>query len=211
MIGVIDCSIGNIHSVAKALRSVGMPVLMVRQERDLRECDGLILPGVGAFGDGIRRLNERGLVEGIRRYAESGLPLLGICLGMQLLFDTSEELGHYEGLGILRGRVVRLQESPDYPAKLRVPHVGWQPLLMPQPEVSWADTLLKGLVQGDEVYFCHSFVALPDDPECILAQIEYGQRILAYVQNGNVYGCQFHPEKSRHVGLSILRRFGSLV
>jgi glutamine amidotransferase len=200
---VIDYGIGNLHSVVKALRHEGAEVTVSADRSDVAAAERLVLPGVGAFADGMKGLTERGLVEPIRAYAETGRPLLGICLGMQLLLGESEEFGRHLGLGIVPGRVVEIRREQGF----KVPQIGWNRIFPPN-GAGWGGTLLDTLEPGTMVYFVHSFTAVPEREADRLADSLYaGQRISAAVRRGQVWGCQFHPEKSGSKGLAILRRF----
>jgi imidazole glycerol-phosphate synthase subunit HisH len=200
---VIDYGIGNVHSVLKALRHEGAEVLLSGAPDDIVSAERLVLPGVGAFGDGMRALAERRQLEPIFEYARRGRPLLGICLGMQLLLAKSEEFGSYEGLGLIAGSVLAIEKRPH----IKVPQIGWN-RIVPRPGGSWRGTLLEPLEPGTMMYFVHSFTAVPADERDRLADADYGgQRISAAVQRGNVIGCQFHPEKSGSAGLRVIDRF----
>lgn len=199
MIAIIDYGMGNLHSVGKALERLGCEAAVTSSPEAILAADGAILPGVGAFGDAMRNLREAGLESVVKAYAASGKPLLGICLGMQLLFDESEEHGRHEGLGLLPGRVVRFQG--DY----KVPHMGWNELSFAQPS-----PLLEGLQPG-HVYFVHSYHVLPARREDLLATTDYYQPVTAIVGRGSVYGMQFHPEKSGELGMALLGNFVALV
>lgn len=199
---VVDYGLGNLHSVGRALEAAGAAPFLSSDPADIAAASLVVLPGVGSFGDGMRGLTKRGLVEPLRRHAASGRPLMGLCLGMQLLLGRGTEFGDHEGLGIIPGSVVPLEALK--PAK--VPHIGWSGLA--PAGWPWTDTPLSGLSTGVEVYFVHSFVAKPDRPEHVLAECEYGGvRFCAVVSAGRVAGCQFHPEKSGPYGLAILRNF----
>lgn len=196
MIAIVDYGMGNLHSVSKAVERLGREALVTSSREEILAADGVILPGVGAFGDAMRNLRETGLDEVVRESAAAGQPLLGICLGMQLLFAESEEHGTHEGLGLLPGRVVRFRG--DY----KVPHMGWNELSFEQPSHS----LFDGLAPG-HVYFVHSYHALPERREDLLATADYHQPVTAIVGRDNVSGMQFHPEKSGELGVALLRRF----
>lgn len=199
---VVDYGLGNLFSLTRALRAVGALNFAVSADpSDLRLADKVVLPGVGAFGDGVRGLRERGLFEPLRDFAASGRPLFGICLGLQLLFDESDEFGIHCGLGIIPGRCVPFPRGEGR----KVPHVGWNALT---PDASWSGTLLDGLVARPEVYFVHSNFVIPADSADRLASTDYsGQTFCSVARRGRVIGCQFHPEKSSVPGLSILKNF----
>ncbi len=197
-IGVIDYGMGNRRSVEKGLERVGATVALTGDHQALRACDGLVLPGVGAFPQAMRNLDGLGLPELIRDLVETGTPLLGICLGMQLLFDTSEELGGAAGLGLIGGEVTRLETGG-----LRVPHIGWNDVRLEQ-----ASPLTGELPEGGcPFYHVHSFAARPRDPEHVIGTTEYGERFATIVGRDGVYGVQFHPEKSSRHGLRLLHSF----
>ena len=197
MIALIDYGIGNLRSVEKALMAVGCQVRLTSQTSEILSADRVVLPGVGAFGDGMQGLRQRGLVEAIGAVVEARKPLLGICLGMQLLFEVSYELGVHPGLGLLPGEVRRF-ESND----LKVPQTGWNQI-RPRRE----SRLLNGLAPNSYAYFNHSYYCQPANPGDILASSEYGVDYASVVGRDGLYGVQFHPEKSQAVGLQILRNF----
>ncbi len=199
MIGIIDYGAGNLFSVQNALEFLGEEFFVSGNAKDLHTADALILPGVGAFPDAMRMLRESHLDDFICSETETK-PLLGICLGMQMLFDSSEEFEHTEGLGLIPGTVRRMT-----PEGLKVPHMGWNNLEIHKPDCP----LLADTNEGDSVYFVHSYMAFTE-PEYLAATCEYGGTVTALVQRGNVFGAQFHPEKSGTVGLQMLRRFGGL-
>ncbi|MEI7027809.1 imidazole glycerol phosphate synthase subunit HisH [Paenibacillus sp. y28] len=200
MIAIIDYGMGNLHSVSKAVERLGYEVVVTADKEIIGSADGAILPGVGAFGDAMANLNETGLKDTVLEVAASGKPLLGICLGMQLLFSESEEHGRHQGLNLLPGRVVRFKEG-----SYKIPHMGWNQLSFLQPQ----SPLLKGLEEG-YVYFVHSYHALPDESGHLIATTDYFQQVTAIVGSGNVFGMQFHPEKSGPLGLKLLRNFLAL-
>ena len=200
MIGIIDYGVGNLFSLCSSCKAIGEEAFISGDAAELSKADRLILPGVGAFGDAARKLRETGMADFVRRQAAEGKPLLGICLGMQLLFERSYEYGCHEGLGLLAGQVVPMEGK--LPAELKIPHMGWNAL-----EVR-GGRLLQGL-SGQYVYFVHSFFAEGCE-DSLAAVTEYGISITAAVEKGNIFGCQFHPEKSGGVGLSILRKFAGL-
>lgn len=199
-VAVIDYGMGNLRSVQKAFEHIGVDADVTSDADELMAADGAVLPGVGAFADCMKNLNETGLVPFVKEFAASGRPFLGICLGLQLLFDSSLEGGFFTGLGILKGQVVPL------PRDRVVPHMGWNSL-----DVKIADPLFKGLPVEPYVYFVHSYHAVPADAAIISASCSYGLDVTAAVQSGNVFATQFHPEKSGDVGLQILRNFGGLL
>ena len=197
MVGIIDYGVGNLFSLCSSFKAIGQEAFVSGDPQQLSKADRLVLPGVGAFEDAAKKLRASGLDEFVRAQAASGKPLLGICLGMQLLFEKSFEYGEHEGLGLLPGQVVPMAGKlcPD----LKVPHMGWNALSVRQ------GRLLED-VNGQHVYFVHSFYA-ENCPDSLSAVTEYGIPITAAVEKGNIFGCQFHPEKSGNVGLSILAKF----
>ena len=200
---VIDYGSGNLHSVIKALRESGTEVEVTDQPAAVSAADRLVLPGVGAFGDGMQGLENRGLVPAIHQFIAAGRPFLGICLGMQMLLSESEEFGVRPGLGIIPGRVVAIPARAGF----KVPHVGWSEIRPPH-GMNWDGGILASTPFGVRTYFVHSFTAVPEREEDRLADTDFGgYRISAAVRRGNVTGCQFHPEKSGVVGLAMIRRF----
>lgn len=199
MIAIIDYDAGNIKSVEKALLYLGQESVITREANGILEADGVILPGVGAFGDAMGKLRAYGLEEVIHRYVDGGKPFLGICLGLQLLFESSEESPGVEGLHILEGRIVRIPSGMG----LKVPHIGWNDLRFPV-----RGRLFEGIgSDAPYVYFVHSYYLQAAEEEIVTATTEYGVKIHASVEKGNVFACQFHPEKSADVGMKILRNF----
>ena len=196
MIGIIDYGVGNLFSLRSSFAAIGAEAFVSGDPVELRKADRLILPGVGAFGDAARKLRDSGLDVFVKEQAASGKPLMGICLGMQLLFEKSYEYGEHEGLGLLKGQVVGM--SGKLPADLKIPHMGWNAL-----ELTKSAKLLEN---GSYVYFVHSFYA-ENCADSIAAVTDYGIPITAAVEKDNIFGCQFHPEKSGNVGLAILKRF----
>ena len=204
---VIDYGSGNLLSVARALEHCGASVLVSQDPADIESAERLVLPGVGAFADGMAHLRERALIEPIRRFATSGRPLLGICLGMQMLATVSEEFGEHAGLDLIRGRVLRIPRVTLDGRPQKTPHIGWADLL-PADGIDWKGSLLDDTPAGTSVYLVHSYTVLPENPAHRLADCFHGgHRIAASIRNGNVIGCQFHPEKSGTAGLRILRGF----
>ena len=201
MIAVIDYDAGNLKSVEKALIFLGETPVITRDREELLAADKVILPGVGAFGDAMDRLHQYGLVDVIRSAVKKGTPLLGICLGLQLLFERSDESDGVEGLGILKGEILKIPDCPG----LKIPHMGWNSL-----EIKPGTRLFAGVPHGSYVYFVHSYYLKAADPEIVAATTEYSTHIHAAVEQGNVFACQFPPEKSSEVGLQILKNFISL-
>jgi glutamine amidotransferase len=199
MIGIIDYGMGNLFSLSKALERLGYSYEFVSRAERLPDFAGLILPGVGAFGDAMNNIRELGLEEAIRSFAASGRPILGICLGMQLLFTTSEEHGMHQGLNLLAGEVVRFRGA------YKIPHMGWNQLTLKQAH----NPLLDGIADGDYVYFVHSYHVRAADAAVLLATTDYHQEVTAIVGRGNVFGMQFHPEKSGETGMRLLRNFAA--
>ena len=195
---IVDYGVGNLKSIANALGYLGLSSEITGQPDGLERADALILPGVGAFPDAADKLRQTGLDKAVLAQAAKK-PVLGICLGMQLLFDEGEEVRPCQGLGLVSGTVRKIA------TELKLPHIGWNSLTFPNPS-----PLFKGVEPGSYVYFVHTFCALPDQPSDVLAVTDYGGPVTAAVGRGNIYGCQFHPEKSGETGLQILRNFGEL-
>ena len=205
MIAIVDYGVGNLFSLQSSLSAIGADAVVTDDPKVLRDADKIILPGVGAFGDAAMKLREKGLDRIIIEEARSGKPLMGICLGMQLLFDTGEEYGIHQGLGLVPGRVVSMKGV--VPADYKIPHIGWNALIFPEDRP--VSPLFKYIENSDCVYFVHSFYA-SDCRGSVIADTEYGAYLTAAVQNGTIYGCQFHPEKSGKTGLNILKAFSEL-
>jgi glutamine amidotransferase len=207
---VVDYGIGNLFSVRSALEYCGATVRVTEDPVEILSAPRLVLPGVGAFGDGMRGLTDRGLAATVKEFADSGRALLGICLGMQMLASASEEFGEHEGLGIIPGRVVPIPNTRKDGTPHKIPHIGWAPLAPPE-RTEWSGSILAGVDHGDSVYLVHSFAFMTDDEAHVLAECDYdGRRLTAAVRRGQVYGCQFHPEKSGSVGIQILSDFLSV-
>ncbi|KGX92912.1 imidazole glycerol phosphate synthase [Pontibacillus halophilus JSM 076056 = DSM 19796] len=202
MIGVIDYGMGNLFSVLKALDRLDVEATVTDRKEVLERCDGLVLPGVGAFPDAMKALNETGLKELVQRKVEQGTPLLGICLGMQLLFDESDENTSTTGLGLLPGRIVRFEGENASGEMFKVPHMGWNHLDQRHP----SSVLLNGIEDG-YVYFVHSYYLTTEDDEVVIASADYETTVPAVVGKGHVFGTQFHPEKSGPTGMKILKNF----
>ena len=201
MIAIIDYDAGNIKSVEKALLHLGQEVTITDRAQEILSADKVILPGVGAFGDAMGNLDRRGLIPVIREVAERGTPFLGLCLGLQLLFERSDEAPGVEGLGILPGEILRIPAKED----LKIPHMGWNSL-----HLEHGGRLFENVPEQSYVYFVHSYYLKAGEEDIVKASTEYGVQIHASVEKGNVFACQFHPEKSSGVGLQILKNFVGL-
>ncbi len=203
-VAIVDYGINNLLSVSKALEYCGASVEIVKDGRGILHADCLVLPGVGAFGAAMRELKSRGLIEPINAYAASGRPFLGICLGMQLMLTETEEFGPHQGLNIIPGKVIRIDQDGSFLSLRKVPHIGWNQLKVKSCDRSMA----KASVGSKAFYFVHSYHVLPEDPKNILATCDHeGLEIVAMIKKENLLGCQFHPEKSSDAGLSILSSF----
>ena len=202
MIAIIDYGVGNLFSLSCSFSAIGAETVITGDEAVIKAADRLVLPGVGAFGDAARKLRECGLYDVIKREAENGKPLLGICLGMQLLFERSFEYGIHEGLSLLKGDIVPMVERID--KSLKIPHIGWNKL-----KFTKDSPLFKYINDGDFVYFVHSYFA-ENCNDSLAATTDYGKDLTAVVSKGNIFGCQFHPEKSGETGLKILRAFSEM-
>ena len=200
MIAIVDYGVGNLFSLKSSLIAIGADAVVTADPQVLREADKIILPGVGAFGDAAKKLTDSGLAEVLIEEAKAGKPLLGICLGMQLLFEVGYEYGTHRGLGLIPGEIRPIADV--IPAGLKIPHIGWNALSFPGEK----SPLFRYINEGDHVYFVHSFYATGCTPY-VIATAEYGAPLTAAAQRGNVFGCQFHPENSGDVGLNILRAF----
>jgi glutamine amidotransferase len=205
---IVDYGMGNLLSVQRAFEHCGARVIITSSPNAVERAECLVLPGVGAFADGMRELHSRGLVEAIRKFSKTGRSFMGICLGMQMMMDTSEEFGIYEGLALIAGRVSMIPKAGSDGKHHKIPHIGWNNLLLPKNREDWSNTIFQDLSIGESVYFVHSFSVIPENPANDLADCDYnGLCICAAIQEGNVYGCQFHPEKSGPVGLKIIMNF----
>lgn len=202
MIAIIDYGVGNLFSLKSSFAAIGAEVVVTADRETIEKADKIILPGVGAFEDAATKLRESGLVDVIKEQVKAGKPLLGICLGMQMLFEKSFEYGEHPGLGLIKGNVRPI--SDVIPETYKIPHIGWNALIFKK-----ENPLFKYITEGDHVYFVHSFYA-SDCDDSVIATAEYGAELTAAVADGNVFGCQFHPEKSGAVGLNILRAFAEM-
>jgi glutamine amidotransferase len=200
MIAIIDYGMGNLRSVQRAFEHVGAEVVVTAHRETIKSASAVVLPGVGAFGQAMANLERAGLTDVIRQTITNGRPFLGICLGLQLLFEESEEMGQHRGLGVFGGQVKRFEVG------LKVPQIGWN-----QIHIQRGNPLLEGVADGSYAYFVHSYYVAPTDPEIVLATTDYGIDYASIVGQANVFGIQFHPEKSQAVGLRILRNFTALV
>ncbi|WP_270180066.1 imidazole glycerol phosphate synthase subunit HisH [Alkalihalobacillus sp. CinArs1] len=206
MIGIIDYGMGNLYSVSKALERLGFDYFVSEKEEELAKASGLLLPGVGSFRDAMAILVETGLKSFIEKEVEAGKPLLGICLGMQLLFEGSEENGETNGFSFLPGKVKKFPYKDEAGQEYKIPHMGWNELTRLQPD----SFLLQG-VSDEHVYFVHSYYVDTKDRDVLIATSDYSEEVPAVVGKGNVFGTQFHPEKSSHAGLTILKNFAEYV
>ena len=208
MIAVIDYGMGNLRSVQKALETVGARAILTHDPKEILNADSVVLPGVGAFKDCMANLKRLDLVDPVRASIESGKPFLGICLGLQLLFEESEEFGPVHGLGILPGKVVRFPEGcseTESGAPMKIPHMGWNSV-----EVRKKDPLFKAVPDCSYFYFVHSYYVIPEDPTMVATTTRYGVEFVSGIQHENIYAFQFHPEKSQTLGLSLLEQFSRL-
>ncbi len=202
MITVVDYGMGNLRSVAKALEKVGFDVKVSSEAKDIKDAKGIVVPGVGAFGDAIHNLDRFGLLDEVVKVIKEGKPYLGICLGLQILFEYGYEFGEHEGLGILKGKVIRFENKEGY----KVPHMGWNQVWIKQKE-----GLFSGIQEGEYFYFVHSFYAVPSEEKDIASTTDYSVEFCSAVQKDNVWAVQFHPEKSQKAGLKLLENFKSFV
>ena len=201
MIAIVDYGMGNLRSVEKGFRKVGIDVVVTNKPEIIKKADGIVLPGVGAFKDCMRELSNLRLTDAIVNAIRNGKPYLGICLGLQVLFSESEEFGRCRGLDIFRGKVVRFQNG-----NLKIPHMGWNELTIQK-----QNPLLNGIKDKTYFYFVHSFYVAPEDSSIIAATTDYGTNFTSMIYSGNIFATQFHPEKSQKVGLTILKNFGKVV
>ncbi len=205
---VIDYGVGNLLSVIRALEYCDADVTVSDKSTDISNAEKVVLPGVGAFSDGMDGLRERNLIEPIKKIIEKGRHLLGICLGMQMLMDSSEEFGLHTGLGLIKGKVVRIFDTGINGKPHLIPNIGWRSLKSHNGTRNWQQPLLFNIQPGVSTYFVHSYMALPDVSENIIADCDYnGRKLSAVISSENIHGCQFHPEKSGPVGLNIIKNF----
>jgi imidazole glycerol-phosphate synthase subunit HisH len=205
---IIDYDIGNVRSILNAFEKVGIEPILSRDEEDILNADGVILPGVGAFSHGMKNLNKYLLVDTIKKYAKTNKPLLGICLGMQMLFDESEEFGETKGIGLVSGKVIKLPTQDKNNEKL--PHVSWNEIK--EKNINWNNSILQNINSQSDMYFVHSYIAKPTDINHILSTTTYSDyEFCSSIKKNNIYGCQFHPEKSSFLGLKIIGNFIKIV
>lgn len=202
MIAIIDYDAGNIKSVEKAFLSLGQDVVVTRKQEEILNADGVVLPGVGAFGDAMQKLADYDLIDTIHKVVEKKTPFLGICLGLQLMFESSQESEGVEGLKLLKGKILRIPDGEG----IKIPHIGWNSLSYPN-----EGRLFKDIPENSFVYFVHSYYLQAQEPEIVRATAEYGVNIHASVEKDNIFACQFHPEKSSYVGMKILENFIAVV
>ncbi len=202
MIAIIDYDAGNIKSVEKAFQALGQDIIVTRNQKEILQAEGVVLPGVGSFGDAMKKLEDYNLVETIHQVVEKNTPFLGICLGLQLMFESSEETPGVPGLNLLKGKIVRIPDGEG----IKIPHIGWNNLTYPN-----KGRLYRGILENSFVYFVHSYYLQASEPEIVVAATEYGVNIHASVEKGNIFACQFHPEKSSAVGMKILENFVAVV
>jgi glutamine amidotransferase len=207
-VSILDYGMCNLLSVVRAFEHCGAKVIVLDRATDIGNIDRLVIPGVGAFPDCLKEMRACGMDRMITEFANSGRPLLGICVGMQALFEESEEFGLSPGLGLLPGSVVAIQSTAADGSRLRIPHIGWCPLIYPDLRTTWVNSVLEGLPDRPEMYFVHSYTAVPKVAEHRLADAKYGGRLIsAAVQADNIVGLQFHPEKSASLGLTVISNF----
>jgi glutamine amidotransferase len=207
-VAVIDYGFGNLLSVCRAIEFCGANVSITSNPEEILKASHVILPGVGSFSKGMSALENRGLVNVIKAIADKNTPLLGICLGSQLLMDEGCENGVAAGIGLLKGKVIPIPNTSHTGVKLKIPHIGWSSLHPQSNELDWKNSLLENIKEGQSVYFVHSFMMQPQDPKLQIASCFYGDlKIAAVITSNNITGCQFHPEKSGEVGLNIIRKF----
>ncbi len=204
---IIDFKLSNLFSVAHACEYVGIDVKITSDPKDLDEADGIILPGVGAFADAMKNLDSLGLTQAIKNHIQKNKPFMGVCLGMQLLFETSTEFGEHQGLGVFKGSVKKFNNTPDTTERMRIPHIGWDKI-----EIKKETSLFKGFKNSDYMYFVHSYFCIPEDRDIIATTTNYeGFEFVSAVSKNNVFAVQFHPEKSGKDGPEIYRNFGKFV
>ncbi len=209
LIAVIDYGLGNVRNMVNALNKVGAQPILTNSKKKILSADALVLPGVGAFSHGMKQLKEHALIDVIHKFASTNKPFLGVCLGMQMMFDKSDEFGETKGLGLIAGDIKII--NIDSTKRQRLPHVGWNNIIVPDNALSWEGTILSGIQNNADMYFIHSYAASPILQDVLLAVTQYHDYIFcSAVKNGNIYGVQFHPEKSATSGLLVLKNLISL-
>lgn len=207
-IAVIDYGVGNLHSIKKAINCFTKDWIITEDKSILLAAGAIILPGVGSFESGVNGLRIRNLTDGVREFAKSGRPVLGICLGAQLLLSRGYEFGEFSGLDIISGKVIKF---PDLGKEVKIPHMGWNKIYSPR-NINWDNTILNSIQKNSCAYFVHSYILDPDDKNNVFSLSNYeGYEFCSAVRSGNVYGCQFHPEKSGQIGLKIIKNFIDLI
>ncbi|KTD82723.1 imidazole glycerol phosphate synthase subunit HisH [Legionella waltersii] len=207
-VSIVDYGIGNLLSVVRGFEYFQTKIEIINTSEQVMKADRLVLPGVGAFQDGMRGLTELGLVDSLKQYGQTGRPFMGICLGMQMMLSQSHEFGLHKGLDLIEGEVESIPPEGIDGTPHKIPHIGWNCLQTSSADSHWENTILKDMVKGASVYFVHSYRVIPKNPEHRLADTFYdGQEISAVIKKDNLYGCQFHPEKSGEIGLKILENF----
>lgn len=207
-VSIVDYGIGNILSVSRAFEHFGIKVNLINSPEQVEQADRIVLPGVGAFADGMSGLSQLNLVAALKQFVQTGKPFLGICLGMQLMLSKSNEFGEHAGLDIIQGEVVAVPNKGIDGTPHKIPHIGWNELIPSSDENTWSESILKQTPIKSAVYFVHSYMSVPVNPKDRLADTLYnGQSISAVVKKDNIYGCQFHPEKSGAIGLTIIEQF----
>ena len=204
MIAIVDYGVGNLFSLKSSFAAIGADAVVTSDEKILRGADKIILPGVGAFGDAAAKLRDSGLSEVVREEAKNGKPLMGICLGMQMLLEKSFEYGEYEGLGLIKGEIRPISET--IPSGLKIPHIGWNALNY----IGEKSPIFKYISEGDHVYFVHSYYIDPEDTDIVSSYTEYGKKLPVSIEKDNLFAVQFHPEKSGDAGMEILKKFINL-
>lgn len=211
-VAIVDFGLGNLFSVRQACATVGLQAEITSARRTILDADAVILPGVGAFGDAMAALHRLDMVNVLRDVAASDKPLIGICLGMQLMMRESLEFGHHDGLGIIPGTVVRFDHPRQGSRELKVPQIGWNRVWHPDPAVDWDGTLLTGIPDGEFMYFVHSYVVQPEDSSVVLSASHYGQvKFCSSLRKGNIFACQFHPERSGYWGVKMYQNLAALL
>ncbi len=207
-ISIVDYGVGNLYSLLKAFKCFTDNAKVTEEAEELKNSDAIILPGVGSFAAGMRGLQVRKLVDPVKEFADSGKPILGICLGAQIMLTKGYEFGEFDGLNLIAGKIVRF---PKLPQGIKLPHIGWNKIY-PQKKRSWKKTILEATQEDSSVYFIHSYILEPSDKEDIMSLATYGNyEFCSAIKRGNIYGCQFHPEKSGQVGLTIIKKFVSSI